>query len=350
MTRRVLLAAGGLVAVAAVAVATATGGAEGDDPPRRASDSALAAVTRGPLSAQVDEAGTLGYAAGPDGVPHSIVNQAAGAYTTLPRSGATVRCGRELYRVDDVPVALLCGRTPMYRSLSEGLSGPDVRVLNRTLAQAGYADVDPESEEFDSETTAGVLRLQEELGVDETGTIELGQAVALPGPLRIGKVGAVLGTMARPGVPLGQATSTSRQVSVDLSPSQASGVKAGDRANVTLPDNRSTPGVVTSVGTVANDGEGGPTMPVFVRPTKPKQLRGFDDAPVQVQITTAGVKDALSVPVTALLASSGGGYAVETAGGETVPVELGMFDPAEGRVQVAESRLKAGQRVVVPAT
>ena len=80
----------------------------------------------------------------------------------------------------------------------------------------------------------------------------------------------------------------------------------------------------------------------------------LDQAPVGVQITTGRVRDALSVPVTALVARAGGGYAVETVAGDgrhgLVPVKLGMFDPAGGRVQVESPRLSAGQRVVVPST
>ena len=61
----------------------------------------------------------------------------------------------------------------------------------------------------------------------------------------------------------------------------------------------------------------------------------------------------LAVPVTALLAQSSGGYAVEVAGpGNTrrwVPVTSGIFDDADGLVQVTGA-LTPGQRVVVPAT
>jgi hypothetical protein len=75
---------------------------------------------------------------------------------------------------------------------------------------------------------------------------------------------------------------------------------------------------------------------------------------VQVGITTASVRGALVVPVTALLARSGGGYAVEVlAAGQRnhlVPVSLGLFDDAEGLVQVTASALAAGQEVVVPTT
>jgi multidrug efflux pump subunit AcrA (membrane-fusion protein) len=71
-----------------------------------------------------------------------------------------------------------------------------------------------------------------------------------------------------------------------------------------------------------------------------------------VDITTKGVENALSVPVTALVGKSGGGFAVEVvrAGGrrELVAVKLGLFDTGGGRVQV-EGDLREGDSVVVPS-
>ena len=97
-----------------------------------------------------------------------------------------------------------------------------------------------------------------------------------------------------------------------------------------------------------------PTITVGVTPSNPAATGTWDQAPVQVGITTASVPNALVVPVTALLARSGGGYAVEVAraarGNHLVPVSLGLFDDAEGLVQVTGSGLAAGQEVVVPAT
>jgi hypothetical protein len=93
---------------------------------------------------------------------------------------------------------------------------------------------------------------------------------------------------------------------------------------------------------------------VGVTPSDPAATGTWDQAPVQVGITTATVPNALVVPVTALLARSGGGYAVEVIGaGATnhlVPVSLGLFDDAEGLVQVIAPGLAVSQRVVVPTT
>ncbi len=197
--------------------------------------------------------------------------------------------------------------------------------------------------------------------------MDLGQAVFLPGPLRISNTTATLGSLAHAGAAVAQATSTSRQVQVQLDASEQSSVKVGDKAQVTLPDDSTTLGTVTRIGTVASAGSGSSgsqsgsgsgssttTIPIYITLEHPKAAGSLDEAPVQVQITTAGVDDALIVPVNALLAESGGGYAVETVDAtgvhHLVPVAVGLFDDADGLVQVSSPRLTAGERVVVPST
>jgi peptidoglycan hydrolase-like protein with peptidoglycan-binding domain len=365
-----------VLAALAIIVRPSAGGSS--DP---ASDNlpATATVERGRLASQVSATGTLTYATEADGSTYSVVNQATGVLTALPSVGDVIRCGRALYRVHGHPVPLLCGRTPLYRSLSEGMKGWDVKELNRNLVGLGYADageLDP-SGYFGSETRSALKELKGDLGLAQTGSLDPDQAVVLPGPLRISSVSATLGTPAKPGAPIAEATSTVRRVEVDFDPSQAEGVKVGDRASITLPSNRTTPGVVRSIGAVAVDsgsdsdsdsrsgsgsdsGSGGgsgsstPTIAVFITLRRLGDVRGIEEAPVQVSIITGRVKDALSVPVTALLARAGGGYSVETvdAGGQRqlVRVDLGAFDHANGLVQVRGSGLRAGQRVVVPAS
>jgi HlyD family secretion protein len=198
-----------------------------------------------------------------------------------------------------------------------------------------------------------------------------------PVAVRVTSVSAQPGGSAQPGETVLQGTSTTRQVQVALDASQQTSMAVGNKVSITLPNNHTTPGVVSSVATVAscpsNSGAGGsgsssatagtdtcasgstPTITVDVTPSDPRATGTWDQAPVQVGITTDSVPDALVVPVTALLAESGGGYAVEIAGAganknHLVPVSLGLFDDADGLVQVTGTGLSAGQEVVVPST
>jgi hypothetical protein len=373
--RRTLVLCGTLLVVigAAAAVLSATNvfggqGGQAAGVTDNATPTSLATVRQGALSQQVNASGTLGYVAQADGSPYQVVNQASGAFTQLPTAGQVIGCGQTLYDVANNPVVLLCGSTPAYRSLSEGDSGPDVKQLNANLVHLGYAtssELDPSSDYFGSETAYSLEQLQAKLGEDQTGSLDVGQAVFLPGPLRISNTTATLGSLAHPGAPVAQATSTSRQVQVQLDASEQSSVKVGDTAQITLPDNSTTPGTVTRIGTVASSsgsGSGGSsgsgsstaTIPIYITLKDPRAAGSLDQAPVQVQITTAGVNDALIVPVFALVAESGGRYAVETVDARgvhhLVPVTVGLFDDADGLVQVTSPSLADGERVVVPST
>jgi hypothetical protein len=324
----------------------------------------LATVRRRSLAATTPVNGTLGYAAS-----YTVLGQLPGTITWLPAVGQVIRRGQVLYRVDGYPVVLLYGATPAYRTLKEGASaadvtGTDVAQLNHDLVALGYvdsSDVDAAWNDFNWATKAGIENLQDHLGVDQTGTLQLGQVVFLPTAARVTGLPAKLGGPA--GGPVVTATSTQRQVSVDLDAGLQSEVKAGDRVTITLPDNSTTPGVVSSVGTVAtapsSSGSGDsssstPTLPVKIRPTRPADTGSLDQAPVQVAITTQTVRNVLVVPVNALLALAGGGYAVEVANSDgthrLVSVSPGLFDDTADLVQVTGSGLAAGQRVVVPAS
>jgi len=359
---RVLAGAAVLVAVTAIGGVVAMSGAEQASPAAQEPPVNTATVERGELSDMVSQYGILTYRARSDGSPYSVFNRARGTYTELPNAGDEVGCGDVLYRVDDTPVLLLCGSTPAYRSLSEGDSGPDVAELNANLVHLGYAtraQLDPSSHDFSSETASALKKLRSKLGEDQTGSLDLGQAVFLPESVRIAEVTGELGGSAQPGAHVLYATSDTPEVQVNLEPSEQGQVKEGDRVQVTLPGRQVVPGKVARIGRVAqvppaqNNGRAGaPTIPAYVSLDEPQKARGLDKAPVQVGITTRGVENVLSVPVTALVGKSGGGFAVEVvrAGGarELVTVKLGLFDTTGGRVQV-EGDLHEGDQVVVPS-
>ncbi|HVA10076.1 MAG TPA: hypothetical protein VNG12_25420 [Acidimicrobiales bacterium] len=384
MNRKTWMLAGAVVVVAATVTGVAvTSGAKQASPAAKGAPVNTAKVERGKISAVVSENGTLTYEAQSDGSPYSVINQAHGTYTELPALGQVISQGQVLYRVNDSPVVLLYGSTPAYRTLSAGASGADVVELNADLVALGYAtaaQLSPTSSSFGSATTTAVEKLEAALGVTQTGALSLGDAAFEPTAVRVTSVLVQLGGDTQTGETVLQGTSTTRQVQVALGASQQTDVAVGDTVIITLPNNQITPGVISSVGTVAtcpsNSGSSGsssgsaapgtdscssgnsgistPTMTVDVTPSDPTATASWDQAPVQVGITTTSVPSALVVPVTALLAQSSGGYAVEvvSAAGtdHLVPVSLGLFDDADGLVQVTGSGLAAGQEVVVAAT
>jgi hypothetical protein len=349
---RALIGAAVLVAVAATGGVVVLSGGEQATATAQAASADTATVQEGKLSAAVSQDGTLTYRARPDGSPFSAINHARGTYTELPEVGDKVDCGGVLYRVDNRPVLLLCGTVPAYRALHVGDAGPDVRQLNRNLHVRGAGDA------FTTKTENALEALQRRKGVHVTGSLALGDAVFLPEAVRIAKVTGQLGGSAQPGAQALNATSDTLHVQVNLDPSDQGQVKRGDRAQITLPGNTAVTGKVDGFGRVAEApaGQGSnaadATIPTYISLDDPGKARGLDKAPVGVDITTAGVDSALSVPVTALVGKSGGGFAVEVvrAGGrrDLVAVRVGLFDTGGGRVQV-EGDLHAGDRVAVPS-
>jgi hypothetical protein len=272
-----------------------------------------------------------------------------------------------LYDINDSPTVLLYGGTPAYRSLSEGttastVSSLDIEELNYDLVAMDYltsAEVGSDPSDYTSWTKIGVEKLQASLGVTQNGTLALGQVVFMPTAVRVTGLGTntVVGGAAQPGSEILTGTSTGRVVTIDLDADQQGEMENGNKVTITLPDGQTTPGTVTSVGTVATtpSGSGGgssPTITVLVTPDDPAATGNLDQAPVQVSITTGSAKDALVVPVDALLALAGGGYGLEVVSPKGAhsyePVSLGLFDDAAGVVQVSGRGVTPGQRIVVP--
>ena len=330
--------------------AAASGAGQGAPAP------ATAAVTRLDLSATMPVTATLGYAGS-----YTVTGHGGGTLTWLPSAGQVIRQGQVLYKTGNGnPVVLLYGSVPSWRALDEGSTGQDVTQLNHDLVKLGYASSSDVSvlgwDYYSWETQAGVEKLQSALGISvPPGSLPLGQVVFEPEALRVSQVSGSLGGPASG--PVLAATSDRHVVMIPLDASQQSQVKAGDPVTVTLPDGTTTPGVVSAVGTVAATSGSGTnattTIPVYVTLVRPSAAGTLDQAPATVNITTATARNALVVPVTALLAQAPSGYDVEVAGPENtrrwVPVTPGIFDDTDGLVQVTGA-LTPGQRVVVPAT
>jgi Putative peptidoglycan binding domain len=358
--------AGG-VAVAAGGSGNGTASPSGDN-----GQVATAAVVRTNLTSTVQVGGSIGY----DGSYTVAAPGGGGVYTWLPEPGAVIKQDQPVYAVGDVPVPLLYGTLPAYRQFDVGMSdGTDVGQLTRDLISLGYGNGLPQSNHYSSATAAAVQRWQKAVGLQETGQIPLGEAVFEPGPIRVTSVTPAVGTSAGGGIVL-TATSTTPAVVLELDVSEEYLVKPGDAVTVVLPDGTTTVGGhIETVGTVATCPGGGgvgaggsngsvdqspcsstgsnssPTVTVTITLDSTPGGATFDQAPVNVNITTQTAGHVLAVPVNALLALAGGGYGVDVVTGKAshlAGVTTGLY--SDTLVQVSGSGITAGTLVEVPSS
>jgi peptidoglycan hydrolase-like protein with peptidoglycan-binding domain len=297
-------------------------------------------VTRGDLTERRTFAGTLGY-----GTPTDLMGSGSGTLTGLPRYGQVVHRDEALYWRDERPVRALHGAVPLWRPLERGLRGTDVAQLNRNLAALGYDVV--QDDRFGAGTAAAVRRWQRDRGLAVTGRLTADDVAFVDGDVRVAEPKAALGSTASG--PLYRITSTTRTVSVPIDEVASGSFPVGSTVSVGFSgaDER-VPGVVRAVGADRTSDDGGLVVEVELRGAVPSGVA--ESAGVDVRVQGATRKGVLSVPVSALLATRGDGYAVETVrrSGTTrrVPVRVGFA--ADGRVEV-RGAVHEGDRVVVPS-
>ncbi|MGH8905158.1 MAG: peptidoglycan-binding protein [Egibacteraceae bacterium] len=322
-----------------------------------------APIVRADLVARELTLGTLGFAGS-----LSIVNlESDGVVTWVPAPGDVVERGQTLYRVNDRPIPLFYGDTPAWRDLCLGIEdGADIAQLEANLVSLTYADdliAQPDAR-FDEATDLAVRRWQYDIGVELTGVVELGQAVFLPEALRITEAQAPAGSLVVVGGPVIAGTFTTPVVRVPLDAARQTDVEVGDSVVVTLPGERDVPGRVSEVSRVAagppnaaaDDAAAGveaATVLVTITLDDPGVAGMLDQAPVEVAISTQERAGVFAVPVTALLAQAGGGYAITIVSDDStrrrIPVTVGIFDELAGLIEISGTDLREGDQVEVPA-
>lgn len=350
-TRRApVLVVAGVLAVAAVTTAALM--ARTPTAPPRAEPIAVetATVTRGDLVEQVRAPGTLAYSS-----PRELGTSLTGVVTSLPPAGTTVVPGEELFRVNDAPVVLMRGEQPAWRAFGSGMrDGADVRQLEENLSALGFLGQAPD-QKFTHVTATAVKRWQKSLGLEQTGTIDVGHIVFAPADVRISEARAHVGDEAGPEVL--SVTGTAKEVQAFLDTSQQALAPLGTAVTLMLPGGVPATGVVVSAGVpVEREGATGTSLkiPLTIALDDPQAADGLDSVSVTVLLTQSKGSDLLLVPVIALLAEPGGGFAVEVTTGpgtpdgtapRRVPIQLGAF--ADGLVAVVGGDLSEGDTVVV---
>jgi multidrug efflux system membrane fusion protein len=361
--RRQALAGVAVLAGLVTAVVVARGDGGGEDGDEGAATTTVPVEVRD-LVLTDDYEGELGF-----GETDPVGAGRSGVVTGVTPAGTTVGQGDTLFHLDLQPTVLLHGDIPAFRDLSVVADpGADITQLEQALVDLGFGDGVTVDTEFTDATADAVEAWEEALGrADPDGVVTLGDVVFAPADLRIAEVTADRGTQVQSGADVVQVTATTKVVTLQLTVDQVANVEAGTPVTVTLPDDTEATGTIAAVATepstdggdggsdpAADSGDGSEdSYPVTVALDDPAVADGFDSGTVDVSVERSRTEDATAVPVTALLALSEGGYAVQVAddtqpgGYRLVPVEVGTI--AEEWAEVSGDGIEASVDVVVPA-
>lgn len=340
--RNTVIAAAVLVVVVVTAVVLLARGRSAEPAAAPPPATKTTTVQKGDLANTRVLQGDLGFGAA------RPVKGGTGTVTKLPVAGQAAELGKELYRVDDQPVVVFIGATPLFRPLdAPGLKGSDVAVVMDNLAALGYQvgtrPKDAAKAELTQTVIDAVKRWQKALGVEQNGVLQPGRVLVLERPMRVASVKAQLGAPASE--ELFEVTSTGRLITLQVPVSEAGAVKAGMPVTVARPDGREVPGKVTSVANApAQENGGGPKVGIAVTPDNPADVADLDTAPVRVKFTTESRTGVLTVPLAALIALKEGGYAVQLPGGALKAVKTGLY--SQDKVEISGDGITDGLEVV----
>jgi len=353
--RRWTTAAVGTVAVVStIGVVTLAGRADAvsdtDDSTPAPRPTSTASVGRGDLTTSREFKATVSF-----GDSWTINTAAHGTVTQHHPVGTVVGFGEELARIDNKPLFLVKGEVPMYRELQKvntGLrdengkrlkrqTGADVTQLQTFLIESGYhLDGKLEADgEFANSTRDAVKKWQEAVGLSPTGRVDTSQIVFAPSPVRVTsktRLGAPFTSL--------EVGSTTPAVLVETNNRDRTVLAVGTAAAIELADGTELTGTVVEQEQVTGL-DGSSVWRSTITPTTDPDGEVTSAA---VTVTETKATNVLHVPVSALLALSEGGFAVEVVNGSDtrlVSVELGKV--VEARAEVSGG-FDEGDEVVVP--
>jgi len=155
-------------------------------------------------------------------------------------------------------------------------------------------------------------------------------------------------------------SSTGIEVVFQIDASDQDMVSIGDSVEVELPSEERIKATISYIDPVVTQGQNGDFIEVKLDISSKEDVKVYDQAPVDVFVTSEVSQDVLYVPVNALIALAEGGYALEIYNGETNPgtfegisgvdttyvgVDIGVF--TDGFVEVS-GNISEGMIVVVP--
>ena len=254
-----------------------------------------------------------------------IASNALAGVVTATRVPGETAVGDELYQVAGIPVRAVVGTTPFYRDLALGAKGSDVSQLNGALISLGHLTGKP-STEFNARTQAGLKAWQRATGREQTGTVALGELVAvptLPGPVQLGEDIAT-GKVVAGGELAVLAPTTDLGFELVLAGDQAAEIVEGTQ--VTVPFEEHSWDAVVSGSTTGDDGNVTFTLTApdgsLVCGGECDVLPAQEKTSLLSSVEVVPAIEGVTVPVAAVRTAPDGTTYVRTADGQDVPVTV----------------------------
>ena len=287
----------------------------------------------------------------------------SGEIETLVTTGQPLASGDLLYSVDGVAVTAIVSDATFDRDIEDGIeAGDDILAVEEMLVSLGYntggaLDVD---EVFDKDTAQAIIEWEEDLqntfdAVDVDGVVSLDEIVIFEPGTVAGSVVVYDEDIVASGSVLwsSSAETTARIIETAIVVADQDKLAEGNVVDIEFPDGEIVQGTVTTVATstttdpMAPDAD--PTIAVEISVTQvPASVRELNQVDVQIKLVKKIAAGATVVPVSALVATGDGNFAVEavtTTGTTFVQVDPGMF--SDGWVEV--TGIQPGTQVVVPS-
>lgn len=287
----------------------------------------------------------------------------SGEIETFVTSGHELASGDLLYSVDGRAVTAMVSDATFDRDIEDGVdTGDDILAVEEMLVSLGYdtnGDLDVD-DVFDEDTEQAIIEWEEDLqntfdAVVVDGVVSLDEIVIFEtGTVAGSVVDDDEGIVASGSVMWSSSTeTTARIIETSIAVADQDKLAEGNVVDIEFPDGDIVQGTVTTVATSTTTDpmspDADPTLAVEISVTQvPASARDLDQVDVQIKLVEEIATGATVVPVSALVATGDGNFAVEavtTTGTTFVQVDPGMF--SDGWVEV--TGIQPGTQVVVPS-
>lgn len=303
---------------------------------------------------------------------------------------ATVSAGTVLAEVSGYPIIAMPGKFPMYRGLSAGDSGPDVRQLQAALRELGFSNSDRKGT-FGPGTARAVAKLFTNRKLDpsvlysaaetssgddagdssdetqESASPAAGaadgknpqtrdsdaQTMTIPAglfsfhqglPAQVGEISARVGAVLDDNAAILTLSSSGVRVAAEVPESTAAMVEKGMACTITLPEAQSA--VDCTVDRIEDSEQEG-SRRIVLSPANTDELKAGEDVSVAIEVETSG-KEVLAVPVTAVRSEPGGAsYLLVQADEKHKRTDITVGRTIGGWAEITSGEVKEGDTIVL---